>query len=888
MRQLAVRRHGEVSFVEQHFLKLLEAPARILRRTALRRAGPAREAHRRAEARDSGARRRRADHGARRTHTHARFAALSALLPFVESIRATLAGDRSSLERLFTVDFAGTVARWTPYAHARIRRSRRPCRRCGSTDADSTLTQSRDPPTRRRSLADDVARASRMSAAEPRMHRRLALLPRGGSRSRRARPLHHRSVGVSAGTPHAAAACWSSSCATGPASRLILIAIEGGDAGRARGGLRSTGAPAAGATRSSPASTTARSLRRTAIANSCLQHRYLLSDAVDARRFSAAGLEAAMRDTIADLASPAGLMLKSLLPHDPTGRDAAHHRSAVAHRGTAAARRRLGVRRRQRALLVAQTAAAGSDTDAQERAIGASRAVPALRHGRARRPAPSGPAALRSALERARRVCRRRASRYRARGRAPVDREQHADRDPAAHRVPLPCRPSRSGSLPVATGALVGIAAVALGFGAVHGITLGFGITLIGESVDYSIYFFIQSACAGQPAQPPGNSGCGPRCASGMLTSVCGFASLLPSGFPGLAQLGAYSISGLLAAAAGHPLRAARSSGRGASRSAIWRRWARGSTTLLRARAPDARGRVLWALRARARRRWRSACCALERVARLWNRELSALSPASPAAASASTRSCAPTWARPIRSDLVVVSGAEPSRRCCDGAERAAPRSAPLIDRDSSAASTVPRTICRASQRRRRGAPACRRAGLLRDNLDRAARGSGARQRSTDALSRGRRGRAPRAACSDRRIFAGTSLAAGLRCAAHARRRSLERAAAAARGAGHGTSTSPRLRAALATASAAIRRGHIGARSEARVRRALRRVPARGHVTVARRPCRDRRATLDSLCARPARRAGAGAAGAGRAHRRRRARALRRRAHASCTSWACC
>ena len=36
----------------------------------------------------------------------------------------------------------------------------------------------------------------------------------------------------------------------------------------------------------------------------------------------------------------------------------------------------------------------------------------------------------------------------------------------------------------------------------------------------------------------------------GMLTSVCGFASLLPSGFPGLAQLGVYSISGLIAAAA--------------------------------------------------------------------------------------------------------------------------------------------------------------------------------------------------------------------------------------------------------------------------------------------------------------------------------------------------
>jgi predicted exporter len=34
-----------------------------------------------------------------------------------------------------------------------------------------------------------------------------------------------------------------------------------------------------------------------------------------------------------------------------------------------------------------------------------------------------------------------------------------------------------------------------------------------------------------------------------MLTSVCGFASLLPSGFSGLAQLGLYSIAGLVAAA---------------------------------------------------------------------------------------------------------------------------------------------------------------------------------------------------------------------------------------------------------------------------------------------------------------------------------------------------
>jgi hypothetical protein len=35
------------------------------------------------------------------------------VVPFVESVRATLAGDRAALERYFTVDFAGDLAHWT-------------------------------------------------------------------------------------------------------------------------------------------------------------------------------------------------------------------------------------------------------------------------------------------------------------------------------------------------------------------------------------------------------------------------------------------------------------------------------------------------------------------------------------------------------------------------------------------------------------------------------------------------------------------------------------------------------------------------------------------------------------------------------------------------------
>ncbi len=82
-----------------------------------------------------------------------------------------------------------------------------------------------------------------------------------------------------------------------------------------------------------------------------------------------------------------------------------------------------------------------------------------------------------------------------------------------------------------------------------HGITLGFGITLIGESVDYSIYFLVQSRQAQGGAARSWQQLWWPTIRLGMLTSVCGFASLLPSGFPGLKQLGLYSISGLIAAA---------------------------------------------------------------------------------------------------------------------------------------------------------------------------------------------------------------------------------------------------------------------------------------------------------------------------------------------------
>jgi predicted exporter len=332
----------------------------------------------------------------------------------------------------------------------------------------------------------------------------------------------------------------------GPASRLILIAYEQGDA----------------AARAAVSVATARRLRLDPQLSSVnngepvtaqrdreflLGHRYLLSDSVTAARFSAAGLHAAVADTIDSLASSAGLLLKSLLPNDPTG-ELLHILDQLQR--TPAPSTTLGVWASpdgSRALAVAETSARGSDTDAQERAIEAIRAA----FTTAVREVPThGAAAVQLKLS--------------GPGVFAVDARAKIER--AAVRLSIASSilvvallfavyrsvPALAlGLAPVASGAVIGVAAVALGFGVVHGITLGFGITLIGESVDYSIYFFVQSRRAPErgATAPSWRRSWWPTVRLGMLTSVCGFASLLPSGFPGLAQLGLYSISGLVAAA---------------------------------------------------------------------------------------------------------------------------------------------------------------------------------------------------------------------------------------------------------------------------------------------------------------------------------------------------
>jgi predicted exporter len=273
------------------------------------------------------------------------------------------------------------------------------------------------------------------------------------------------------------------------------------------------------------------------------------------------------------------------------------------------------------------------------------------------------------------------------------------------------------GLMPVASGAVIGIAAVALGFGAVHGITLGFGITLIGESVDYSIYFFVQSRRLPQDPAPGSNwqQTWWPTIRLGMLTSVCGFASLLPSGFPGLAQLGAYSISGLIAAAGvtryvlpallpgGFAIRDVAPFGRRIG--ALLR-----PMRQLRGGALAAVGAMLAAA---------AIAILLRHDATLWNRELSALSPVSAQDQDADTQLRRDLGAADVR-DLVIVSGSTLDAALA-GAEQAAHALEPLVDAGmisgfDSPANFLPSAATQAARRNSLPDPA-----QLRDNLRQAA-----------------------------------------------------------------------------------------------------------------------------------------------------------------------
>ena len=103
-------------------------------------------------------------------------------------------------------------------------------------------------------------------------------------------------------------------------------------------------------------------------------------------------------------------------------------------------------------------------------------------------------------------------------------------------------------TLPLLSALLAALAVTSVLFGEVHGITLAFGITLLGVAIDYPIHLFSHLQPGAAVQQAVGRIW--PTLRLGVLSTAAGYLAMIATDFGGLVQLGVFTISGLLAAAA--------------------------------------------------------------------------------------------------------------------------------------------------------------------------------------------------------------------------------------------------------------------------------------------------------------------------------------------------
>lgn len=327
----------------------------------------------------------------------------------------------------------------------------------------------------------------------------------------------------------------------GPASRLILIGIEG-----------ATPQSLAGVSQAFAAALRA-DARLTFVQNGepdtleaerdiLFRYRYQLSPAVGTGRFSAAELKKSLHRIAELLASPAGALQKSSIPTDPTGEA---QRIAAIWAPNSAIALKDGVwfsADGSRALMIAQTAASGMDAVQQQEIVAtvrrhfdsAKQALPLEQAGSLRLLLSGTPV-------------------FAAESRQMIEQDSWRLSLVAALLVLLvllmvyrSARLTALAFMPVASGMLAGVAAVSLVFGGVHGITLAFGATLIGEAADYPNYAFLHTARG--EALKNALQRIGPTLRLAVLTTVLSSMALLLSRFSGLSQLGLLSLTGVAVA----------------------------------------------------------------------------------------------------------------------------------------------------------------------------------------------------------------------------------------------------------------------------------------------------------------------------------------------------
>jgi predicted exporter len=324
----------------------------------------------------------------------------------------------------------------------------------------------------------------------------------------------------------------------GAVSRLLMISVEGGDVEQRAAVSRELRQRLA----ANPAYVSVQNGEAGGLEGArdvLLRHRYQLSPAVTPERFTVAGLHTAVGDTIDRLSSPIAMMFKPYLTRDPTG----ELLEVIGQFNPGIQPEiRAGVwasRNGERAMLLVQTRALGADTDGQAFAIASVRESfeqVVQSDGRSDLVLQiSGPGQF---AVQARETIKSEISRLFL-----ISMGGIVGVLLWVYRSP---RLLALGLMPMLSGALAGVVMVSLVYGTVFGITVGFGSALIGEAVDYAIYFFVQS---GRLGLDNWRRLFWPTVRLGVMTSALGFGALLFSGFPGLSQLGLYALTGVVTAA---------------------------------------------------------------------------------------------------------------------------------------------------------------------------------------------------------------------------------------------------------------------------------------------------------------------------------------------------
>jgi predicted exporter len=327
---------------------------------------------------------------------------------------------------------------------------------------------------------------------------------------------------------------------TGPASRLVLIALQG-ESDAAGAALSKRLADMLRASQLFLHVSNGQQLLSDADRLWLAKYRYLLSPKEGAERFSAPALRVALKRRLRELASPVSVFDEQWLPLDPTGEMRA---IAEAWQGAERAERRHGVwfsPDGRRALLLAETRAAGFDVDAQREV------VQTIRHAFVASSKTLGMDADTELLVSGPAV-------FAADAKERMQAETQLLSVIACSVVMViifsAYRSRRIillSALPLASAVVMAAASTGLMFGSIHGITLAFGITLVGVAIDYPVHLFSHLHRAEKVENTLHRIW--PTLALGAVTSAIGYLGLATSDFPGLIQLGVFAVVGLLTAA---------------------------------------------------------------------------------------------------------------------------------------------------------------------------------------------------------------------------------------------------------------------------------------------------------------------------------------------------